>query len=723
MTMMSRRDLLISSSAVGLTTLARGAWAQAGDKPPVASVRPVTEHLHGATVTDPYRWMENPADPEWKPYLMGQNAYARRVLGSLKGRNELAARIDAVTGTMEPINAVQLAGSYVFVERRPAEANTFKLYVREGLSGADRLLVDPDRQATGSTHYSLDYWQASPDGRLVAFGTSPAGSEASVMRFVETATGKVLADSIDGVLWNAFTWSPDGSAVFVNRTKAGVKIGDIDRFLDSAVWRHRLGADPSTDTKVMARGLDPSVAMKDVGEPLVVAQAGQSTVLGIVENGVENELDVYVAQLSDALAGRPQWATVCKTTDGVTGVVMHRGDIYSLSHDKAPHCKVLKASLADPAVAEAQVVLPEGRSVLKSISAARDALYVSATDAGLGQVLRLLPDGSLTSLRLPFAGTVFGLRTDPLKDGCWFSLESWVKPPVICYGRPDGTVVITDIAPKPLIDVAPYESREVTMTARDGARVPLSIVYRKGVPRDGSAPLYLQAYGAYGLDFDPLFMTSFLPWLDVGGVLAVAHVRGGGELGQEWYKAGQLLTKPNTWRDCIDCAEYLIAEKWTSKTKLAVEGTSGGGVMVGRFLTERPDLLAVAVVRVGATNALRFEFEEAGPLNIPEFGTVADPIGFKALQEMDALSHVKDGVAYPAVILTTGVTDPRVAPWEAGKMAARLQAATSSRKPVLLRVETDAGHGVGSTRKQTAQERADIFAFILWQTGDKRFQP
>lgn len=314
------------------------------------------------------------------------------------------------------------------------------------------------------------------------------------MRFVETATGRCYPTQTTARSGTRLP-GPDSSAVFVNRIKAGAKIGDIDRFLDSAIWRHRLRADPSTDPRIMARGLDPRVVMKDRGEPVVIAQAGEATVLGIVENGVENELDVYVAPLSDALAGRPQWATVCKVVDGVTGAVMHLGGIYMLSHDKAPHFQVLKASVADPAIANAHIVLPEGRSVLKSISAAHDALYVSATDAGLGQVLRLLPDGSLTNLRLPFPGTISGLRTDPLQDGCWFSLESWVRPPVICHGRSDGTVVISDIAPKPPIDIAPYESREVTVTARDGARVPLSIVYRKGVPGDGSSPLYLQAHG------------------------------------------------------------------------------------------------------------------------------------------------------------------------------------------------------------------------------------
>jgi len=250
----------------------------------------------------------------------------------------------------------------------------------------------------------------------------------------------------------------------------------------------------------------------------------------------------------------------------------------------------------------------------------------------------------------------------------------------------------------------------------------VSIVYAKGVKRDGSAPLYLQAYGAYALDIDPGFSPRFLPWLDLGGVYAVAHVRGGGELGEDWHKAGQKLTKPHTWRDCIDAAKWLIANKWTSSAKLAVEGTSAGGIMVGRFLTEAPSLLAVAVVRVGDSNATRFEFMEAGPANIPEFGTIKDREGFKGLLEMDAYQHVKDGTAYPAVMLTTGMTDPRVAPWEAMKMTARLQKATSSGKPVILRVETDAGHGLGSTRQQRDVETADTYAFILNQTGDPRFR-
>jgi prolyl oligopeptidase len=394
-----------------------------------------------------------------------------------------------------------------------------------------------------------------------------------------------------------------------------------------------------------------------------------------------------------------------------------------MTHKDAPSFRLMKTSADAGSFGKAVEVIAASRAVLKTVSTARDGVYVQAVDGGLARLSRLSADGKISKVALPFEGSIATVYTDPLKDGCWFILEGWVRPPVACFASADGRVSVTDIAPQPPFDVSAYESQEIVVTARDGAKVPLSIVYKKGVARDGSAPLYLQAYGAYGLDLDPGFVPRFLPWLDLGGVFAVAHVRGGGELGEGWHQAGRKLTKPNTWRDAIDCAEYLIANKWTSKGRLAVEGTSAGGIMIGRFLTERPDLLAVAIVRVGDSNATRFQFMEAGPANIPEFGSITTLDGFRGLREMDALSHVKDGVRYPAVLLTTGVNDPRVAPWEPGKFAARLQAATASGKPVILRVELDAGHGIGSTRKQRDDETGDTYAFILWQTGDPRYQP
>jgi prolyl oligopeptidase len=445
--------------------------------------------------------------------------------------------------------------------------------------------------------------------------------------------------------------------------------------------------------------------------------------LGLVVHGVQNELDVYASPAAAAMAGRPVWRKVCSTEDSVTGLAVVGPDLFMLTHKDASRFRSVRAPIAEPSFARAVEAMPEGPGVIKSIAAARDGLYVQMLEGGVGGVRRIGRDGAASRVALPFQGSVALVSTDPLADGCWFELEGWVRPPVVCRAAPDGAVLLTDLAPKPDIDVSPYDSVEVRVKARDGAMVPLSIVFAKGRKRDGRAPLLLDAYGAYGLDQDAAFITRIHPWLDLGGVFAVAHVRGGGELGEAWHLAGQKLNKPNTWRDAIDCAEYLIAEGWTSKRKIAVEGGSAGGILVGRFLTERPDLLAVAVSQVGVSNATRAEFSENGPDNVPEFGTIKDPEGFRGLLEMDAYQHVKDGTPYPAVLLTTGANDPRVAPWEAGKMAARLQAATSSRRPVILRVEYDAGHGIGSTRKQRDEETADTYAFVLWQTGDPRFQP
>jgi prolyl oligopeptidase len=722
---LDRRRLLVSAAAVGAAAgLPRLAFADAPPAaPPKASVRPITETLHGVTITDPYRWMETASDPEWMPYLLGQNAYARGVLAKIPGREPLAGRIGALTGKLAAVAAVQPAGGMIFSEIRPIGANTFKLYVRDGVHGPDRLLYDPDTEAAAGSHFSLDYWTASPDGRYVAFGSSPAGSENSALRFMETGTGKLLPETIDRAQFGAVSWTPDGKAVFFNRLKEGTRHGDIDHYLDSVAWLHRLGTDPATDVKVLAKGLDRSVTMTDIDTPAVVAQVGSDIAGGVIQGGVQNEVALYVSPLAPAMAGKPEWTKLCDRDDDVTGAAIYGPDIYLVSHKGASRFKLLRTSAARPSLADATLAVPEGPGVIKGVATAKDGLYVQTLDAGLGRVFRLGGEGKHTPMRLPFDGAIGFVAADPLADGCWFLLDGWVRPPVVCYGAPDGTVTVTDIAPKPDIDVSPYESREVMVKARDGVMVPLSIIYAKNVKRDGSAPCYLTAYGAYGLDLDPGFIPRALPWLDLGGVYAVAHVRGGGELGDDWHKAGQMLTKPNTWRDCIDCAEHLIHEGWTSRPKLAVEGTSAGGIMIGRFLTERPDLLAVAVVRVGDSNALRAEFMEAGPANVPEFGTVKDPDGFKGLMEMDALSHVKDGARYPAVLLTTGVNDPRVAPWEPGKFAARLQAATASGKPVILRVDTDAGHGIGSTRRQRDDETADTYAFILWQTGDPRFQP
>ncbi len=720
---MDRRALLASSAALaGALATPRFASAQSPNRPPVAPVRPVAETYFGTTVVDPYRWMEAEG-PEWKAYALGQAAYAKSVLDAIPGRDALTEAVAHYTSLVVAVNAVKIGGDYIFTEVRPAGANTFKLFVREGLGGQDRLLIDADVYAPKGSHASLDWWAPSPDGSHVVFGASPGGSENSTARILVTETGATLPETIDRTEDASPSWNADGTGFFYNRLQAGVASDSLDKYKLSACWFHRLNTDPATDTKVLWKDSTPVVKIADTDFPVVFTTPGSAIALGAVVAGVQNELGFYAASAKAAQAGSPKWTPVCVPADDVTSAAGHGDDLYLLSHKDAPHYKIIKTTAASPAVATGTLVVPESASVIRGISAAKDALYIQDLNAGLGGLRRLSYDGTLTTIALPFAGSIDGLFTDTLHDGAWFFLQGWVRPTVLCYVGPDGVVKQTDIAPQPAIDISPYTSEEVFAAAADGVKIPLSIVYKKGLKRDGSAPLLLEAYGSYGLTLDPAFLARWLPLLDKGGVFAVGHVRGGGELGEDWHLAGKKLTKPNTWRDAIACAEYLIREGYTSKSKLGIDGGSAGGITVGRFMTERPDLAAVVIDQVGVSNATRGEFTPNGPPNIPEFGSVATEEGFKGLYEMDAMLHVKDGVKYPSVLLTTGLNDPRVASWEPTKMTARLQAANGGRNPIILRIDVDAGHGIGSTRSQRDQETGDVLAFLFWRTGDPRYQP
>jgi len=727
-----RRSLLGSTAAVlGLGAAGLPALGQSAG-PPVARVDPVTEDLFGTKVTDPYRWMESKS-PEWLAYTKAEGAYAAAVLARIPGRDELSTAVSNYTGAVVVVSSVQVGGDNIFIELRPAGANTSKLYVRSGVGGANRLLIDPDHYATKGSHASLDWWGASPDGVHVVFGVSPGGSEQSILRILVTETGAVLPEQIDRTADASPSWLPDGSGFFYNRLQAGVSPNSVEYEQKSICWLHILNTDPKADAKVLGQGLDPNVAVADIDFPGVSATPGSDILIGALVSGVQNELTLYANSLVGAEFGPPSpqnaslaptpWRQICAPDSMVTGVAILGNDIYLQTHKNASRYRIVKSTAANPSFANALEVVPQSSAVIRSIVAAKSGIYIQDLDAGLGGLRYLTPDGKVTSIKLPFKGAIDALYADTLHDGAWFMLEGWARPAVLCHVDAEGVVTETDIAPQPPIDVSRYASEETFATAHDGAHVPLSIVYRKGTKRDGSAPLMLWAYGAYGITEDPSFIARWLPLLDQGGIFALAHVRGGGELGEDWHVAGKKLTKPNTWRDMIACAEMLIARGYTSKSKLGIMGGSAGGITVGRFLTERPDLAAVVISAVGVSNPLRSEFSPNGPPNIPEFGTVTDREGFKALYQMDSTQHVRKGVAYPSVLLTTGLNDPRVSSWEPTKMTAWLQASTSSSNPVLLRVESDAGHGIGSTRSQRDQETGDTFAFFLWRTGVAGYQP
>lgn len=713
---------LASTCTAALWPLGSAAATPARSGPPVARVEPVRETFFGQTVTDPYRWMEDPKDRDWEPFMRGQDAHARRLLNAIPGRDALRQRIGALSGGVAVAFGVQSAGGRLFYQVRPAGADNFKLAMRQGRDGAERILIDPTAmKGEGGTHVSLDWWRASPDGRHLVYGLSPAGSEDSVLHVMEVESMRVLPERIAGTQYAGPSWLPDGSGFFYSRVADPTKRGSVDYYSNGPSLLHRLGAEPKDDLLVMAPGKDPAVSVPAIEFPQLYANPGSEYVVLVVQGGVRRENPLYVARLADVSAGSARWTQVCTIDDEIVDFAFDANDLYLLTTRGAENGKVVRTPLAKPSARDAATVVDAGALVIEGIALARDGLYLRDLDGGYHSVRKLGRDGKLAAVALAWEGAVSAVSTNPAEDGAWFDGTGWLLPFSTFHhdpaAGPGGRTARVDLVPPPALDLAAFEAVRSLVVARDGTKVPLSIVARKGLKRDGRNPTLVQAYGAYQISINPYFSPRSLAFLERGGVLAVAHVRGGGEYGKRWWKGGQKLTKPNTWRDLIDCCEQLIRQGWASKSTLSIQGGSAGGITVGRALTERPDLFAGVISNVGVSNPLRAEFSQNGPPNIDEFGSVKERDGFAGLLAMDALQHVKDGTRYPAVLLTVGMTDPRVEAWNGGKMVARLQKADRSKRPVLLRVNFDAGHGRGSTRGQIDDERTDEFAFVLWRAG------
>jgi prolyl oligopeptidase len=514
-------------------------------------------------------------------------------------------------------------------------------------------------------------------------------------------------------------WAPDGRAFYYNRLNAAGDTNPNLRYRNSAVFRHALGQPTSRDELILGPGSTPTVPVAPDDFPLVVPVEGSPYLFALILHGVQREITVYAVRASELRGPAIRWRKLVDVEDAVVGADSRGSDIYLLTHKDAPRFKVLRMRVDAPDLAKAETVVPEGEAVLTAIGVAKDALYVQELERGLGRIRRVpfdTTDGK--RLTLPADGAIAAMATDRRRPGVVFPLEGWTRSRLwYRYDPADGRVTDTRLLPPAPVDVSSFTSVEVEAPSHDGEMIPLSIVYRKGVARNSSNPTLLEGYGAYGVTVDPFFDPRVLAWLERGGVLGIAHVRGGGERGEEWHLAGKQATKPNTWKDFIACAEYLVKERYTSPQHLAGTGTSAGGILIGRAITERPDLFRAAVPRVGVMNALRVEHEPGGQANIPEFGTTTTEAGFHALREMDAVQHVRPGVRYPAVLLTSGINDSRVEAWQPAKMAAALQE-RSTGGPVLFRVDFDAGHGMGLTKDQRVEEAADVFAFLFWQLGD-----
>ena len=693
--------------------------------PPETPVREVRETFFGTEISDPYRWLEDLKSPEVSSWMRAQNDYTRAVLEQIPNRDKLRKRIAELDDSGVRVNGLQSFGGRLFYLKQATGEDNRRLYVRDGSGGAERLLLDPQTRTANGVHFSIDYFQASPDGKLVAVGISPGGSENSVLHVLDASDGKEAGPSIDRAQFGAVFWLPDNHSFFYNRLrKPAPEDARTSYYLNSKDYLHHVADDPEKDVAIFGNGLSPAMSMTESDFPFVSVPPGSKYAFGVIAHGVQNENTIYVTSLDSLHDASASWRKIADVGDEVTGFDIHGDHVYLLSHHEASRFKVLGVDLPKDEVAHARVLMPASDAVVTGIQAAGDALYVQKLDGGLGKLWRLPYEGSTpTEIRLPFESAIQEIFVNPTEPGIFVRLASWTKSSMFFHYDPKtNSIVDTKIIPVSPVDFSGIESEEVKVKAADGTMVPLSIVHQRGLKMDGSHPTLLHGYGAYGITLDPGFDPSSLAWLERGGVMAVAHVRGGGEYGEDWHNGGRKGTKENTIRDFLVCAQYLIDHKYTSPQHLAGEGTSAGGLTIGGAITERPDLFGAALDNVGDSDALRSELQVSGPANIPEFGTVKNAGDFKNMLAISPFHRVKDHTAYPAVLLTTGVNDPRVDPWQVTKMTARLQAATSSGKPVLLRVDYDAGHGgIGATKSQHTALLTDQYSFLLSQLGDAEF--
>ncbi|MEP6618056.1 MAG: prolyl oligopeptidase family serine peptidase [bacterium] len=682
---------------------------------PVAPVHPFREMVHGVTVQDPYRWMEDLKSAETTEWVARQSAHARTWLDSLPMRSAFLARVRATTGPTTGIYDVQRAGSWLIYLRQTPSDPVPVLCARLGPSGNERTLVNPAKDAVAGAHRSIDFVVPSADGAWIAYGSSLGGSENSEIRVVATATGLTLTDRIPRANFGEVAWESDGSAFYYAQLPdVGKNAPDAQRLQNISNYRHVLRTDVATDLKVIGAGLSSRLLMRpdDVAHIRIIP--GDARAFVSVTHGTAREIALYTVALTALRAPDAPWRQLVAASDDVVDYAVHGDDLFLLSQHERSLSRLLKASVSESSTATSTTILGSATTQLHGIWSAKDGVYVQAADGGTGALFRIpFATGNATRVTLPFTGSVYVTSANTGTDGVVFVMESWTESPrVFGFDPTRNHVVDTRLMRSNALDYSGVVAEETHAEASDGSAIPVSIIHARHFVKNGAHPAIIEVYGSYGTTLSPNYDPARLAWIERGGIFAIAHVRGGGENGAAWHEAGKGATKHNSWTDFIAVAEHLTRNGYADARHLAGETRSAGGIVLGRVITERPDLLAAAVFHSAVMNTLRLEAMQAGPANVPEFGSVADSAGFANLLAMDATQHIVRATNYPAVLFTAGANDSRVAPWQSAKLAAHLQAATISGRPVLLYVQGDAGHGPGSTRRQIGADLADAYAFI-----------
>ena len=684
----------------------------------------------GTTVDDPYRFLEDTANPEIQKYMRAQADAAQAVLDKLPARDRLLARIREIDADTPPaLNALHRdkRGRLFYLKREPTD-NQFKLYRRDTPTSAEVLLVDPEvlMKSTGKPH-AIGAFAPSPDGALVAYSISASGSEIGTLHVIDTTTLKEVIPAVDRIRFGEASWLEDGSGFFYSRLRPDYEtVPRAERFLDNLTYLRLLKA-PEKDASVFGPGLHPEVSIERSAGGAVFVVPGMPYAIAAVYHGVDPNRSVYIADLQATLKGTPKWRKVVGKEDLVNDFAIAAGQIYLKTAKDAPRYKIVRTAFPATDLSRTETVFAPSDAVIGDLATAKEGVYITRREGVAKQLYRLgLGAGAQPEkLTMPVEGTISLSDVDPRLEGAVIRLGGWTRAPAYyALGPSEKTPKLLALVPPGKFDApAGITARNVMVKSHDGVEVPVSILSRTDLKLDGSNPTMVYGYGAYGSVEEPTWTTRTLAWLERGGVLAIAHVRGGGIYGDGWRRAGWKTTKPNTWKDGIAAAEWLIANGYTSRGKISIYGGSAGGIFVGRAITERPDLFSAAVIAVGNTDSVRSETRANGAGNIPEYGTVKLEDEFKALLAMSPYANIRNGTAYPAVLLEHGVNDSRVDVWMTLKTGTRLAAASTSGKPVLMRLEYDGGHGIGATREQLQKRVADRWAFFLWQAGIPEFQP
>ena len=679
---------------------------------PETAKKPVTDTYHGTAVSEDYRWLEDGRDPHVKAWSLKQLEVTRAYLDALPSRPKLKARFAKMyaDSPVRYFSFVQ-SGTFFAMKRQPPKNQPMLVAMKSaGDVASERILLDPNTlNAKGTT--AIDFFVPSLDGRYVAVAMSEGGSEDGSAYVVDTRTGKQLADVVPRVQYptggGSIAWDAKATGFYYTRYPQGDERPTEDANFYQQVWYHKLGTPPGADTYVIGKEF-PRIA-----EVALSTTRDGRYLLADVKNGDGGEAAFYLRD------GDGPWTKVADFADKIRDVELgFDGRLYALSLQGSARGKILAIPLDKPALANATVVVPEGEGVVEKMAPTASRLYVAYMVGGPSEIrmfdLAGKPLGVLPSEPISQNGIGARLEGDEILVGStsYVSSLAWYR-----YSPKGGKLVRTPLAQKSKVSFADTQVVREMATSKDGTRVPVNIVMRKGTKRDGSNPVILYGYGGYGLSEEPRFSERTRVWLDAGGIFAVANLRGGGEFGEEWHLAGNLTRKQNVFDDMTSAAQFLVERGYTTPARLAALGGSNGGLLMGAILTQRPELFRAVVSAVGIYDMLRVELTPNGAFNVTEFGTVKDRAQFDALYAYSPYHHVKGGVAYPAVLFTTGENDGRVDPYNSRKMAALLQASTGSQRPVLLRISMDTGHGIGTPLRTRVEEEADMYAFLMEQLG------